>query len=149
VRFFFDENIAPALVESLQSLSQREYPDDTLISYSRRFPRGTKDAIWLPQLAKEEDLIIVSGDVRISRSPHEQAAWLQAGMTTFFLAKGWMNRKFWEQAEHLVKVWPALRREAERAKPGSGYLVRANDHIDQLRNLPDVPVKKPSHLPSA
>jgi len=45
-------------------------------------------------LAKEEDWVIVSGDLRIRKNPHEIAAWRSAGHTIFFLKPGWINLPF-------------------------------------------------------
>ena len=52
------------------------------------FRRDTPDQEWLATLAEEGDWVIVSGDPRITRGKHERQAWLESGLTAFFLGKG-------------------------------------------------------------
>jgi hypothetical protein len=132
VRFFFDNNLAPAYVDALRLLSSREFTADELCHLTQKYRPDAADEVWLPSLAKEGDWIIISGDPRISRSPREQAAWLSAGLTTFFLAKGWMDRPFWLQAVSLIRFWPEIRQTADTAGGGTGFLVRVNGKIDRL-----------------
>ncbi len=81
-------------------------------------------------LAGEPDWIIISGDIRISKNPHEISAWRDAGHTTFFLKKGWINLGFWEQAQKFVKCFPSLVETAMRAKSGSMLFVSVNGKIE-------------------
>jgi hypothetical protein len=80
-------------------------------------------------LAGESDWVIISGDVRISRNPHEVAAWREAGHTIFFLKAGWTNLQFWEQAYKFVKSFPGIIATAERAKSGTIFMVSVNGKV--------------------
>ena len=84
MRFFFDNNLSPKLAKSLHVLVE---PDHQVVHLKDRFAANTPDETWMAELAKERDWIIVSGDLRIRKNPHEVKAWEAAGHTTFFLKR--------------------------------------------------------------
>lgn len=89
MRFFVDNNLAPAIARALDALGS--YDGHHVHHLRDRFPPGIVDAAWLGQLGEEGDWVILSGDYRITKRPHERRAWLDSGLTAFFLAKGWMT----------------------------------------------------------
>ena len=89
------------------------------------------DEAWMLDLAKEQDWVIVSGDLRIRKNPHEIAAWRSAGHTIFFLKPGWINLPFWTQMWKFVKCFPEVLRTAERAKKGSSFYVSVTGKIEK------------------
>jgi hypothetical protein len=123
VKFFLDNNLCPAYAPALSSLSERE---GCIVKHlSEKFDRNIRDEDWLPRLSREGDWIVVSGDLRIFKLPHLREAWNQSRLTTFFLAKGWLNRPFWEQAWWLVRWWPSIMNQASMIAPGYGFEVPA------------------------
>jgi len=100
-----------------------------VVHLKNRFAANTPDETWMSQLAGEPDWIIISGDVRISRNPHEIEAWRNAGHTTFFLKPGWTNYEFWMQAYKFVKSFPDIIDAAQRAKRGTFFIVSTNGKI--------------------
>jgi hypothetical protein len=87
-----------------------------------RFEPSTPDTEWIPRI-REEGFVIVSGDPRITRNPANREAWLESGLTAFFLADGWAQRRFWVQASELVRWFPVMVETARRCTPGSGFLL--------------------------
>ena len=81
-------------------------------------------------LAGESGWVIVSGDLRIRKNPHELRAWQKAGHTTFFLKKGWIDLGFWDQAWKFAKVFPELIEAARTAKPGTAFFLTVNGKIE-------------------
>jgi predicted nuclease of predicted toxin-antitoxin system len=81
VRFFFDNNLPPKLAKSLHVLVE---PDHQVIHLKDRFAANTTDETWMAGLAKEQDWIIVSGDLQIRKNPHEVRAWRAADTRHFF-----------------------------------------------------------------
>jgi hypothetical protein len=122
VKFFFDNCLAPSFARALNIFGETQgYPQ---ITHPRdKFKPHTKDPTWIRALGEEGDWVIVSGDPRISRGRHEREAWLESGLTAFFMAKGWMNQRLWDQAWNLVRWWPVIVDQAERIRPGAGFLV--------------------------
>ena len=63
-----------------------------------RFDPSTPDHEWLRDLSQEREWVVISGDVRIYKTPQLQKVWRSAQLTTFFLQPAWERQKFWEQA---------------------------------------------------
>jgi len=132
VRFFFDNCTAPALAKAIDVLIARE--GDQAIHLQDRFARDIADVDWINTLAREGEWVVISGDERITRNPHERAAWLDSGLTAFFLSKGWQNLPFWDQAWKLVQRWPDISQQAKRIEAGAGFLVKPTSRkFEQVR----------------
>jgi PIN like domain len=119
LRFFFDNCLSRNLAQAISALSIAE--DYDVIHLQERFPADTPDVEWIRTLGQEGDWIVISGDPRISRNRHEREVWRQAQLTTFFLAKGWMNQKIWDQAVILVRWWPRIVEQAKFVQPGAVF----------------------------
>ncbi len=121
MRFFVDNNLAPALARVLNALAV--YEGYQVFHLKDRFDRATPDEIWLRKLGTSGDWVILSGDLRITRNPHEKRIWRQSGLTAFFLAKGWINEGFYEQAWKLVRWWPRIIEQVKNNEPGIGFVI--------------------------
>ena len=121
MNFFVDNNISPAIANALSSLSQRE--GVKVVPLREKFPPSVEDRVWLESLGKERNWVILSGDISITRKPHEHLAWQQCGLTAFFLQKGWMGIRFWDQSWKLVKWWPTIIETAKRFETGHLFSV--------------------------
>ncbi len=128
MRFFFDNNLSPKLARSLHELVR---PEHQVAHLKEKFSADTPDTVWLHSLAREEDWIIVSGDLQIRKNPHEIKAWQEAGHTTFFLKKGWIDLTFWDQAWKFAKVFRDVLDTAERARKGSAFFITPNAKIEK------------------
>jgi hypothetical protein len=97
------------------------------------FPSETKDPAWLRPLGQTDpDVIIITADPAISRSPANRAAWLESGLTIFFL-KSFADLKAGEQAWRLIKQWPEIVKHAMKARKGSGFMVSIHGKVEPLR----------------
>lgn len=121
MRFFFDNNVSGRIAHALHSLA--DFDRDEVVHLRDRFPPETIDIDWIPALAEEKSWVILSGDSRIRSRPAERQAFMKAGLTTFFFAKGWMNTPFWDQAALLVRWWPRIREQANLVAAGSFFEV--------------------------
>jgi PIN like domain len=127
LRFFIDNNIAPKLARGFNEFVAGEHE---VVHLRDRFEGSTPDVEWMSQLAGESGWVILSGDVAISRNPHEIEAWQQAGHTIFFLKSGWINIEFWQQVQKLARCFPEVIARAQRSKPGDSFVVTVNGKID-------------------
>ncbi len=132
MKFFFDNTTPPRLVAALRALEGEE--GHTLDHLRERFAPDTSDVDWIRTLATEGDWVIISGDVRISQNQFERRAWLESGLTAFFLAKGWTTLKLWDQTWRFLKWWPDIVAQAARIRPGAGFIVPLkSSKLEQLR----------------
>ena len=127
MKFFFDNNLAPKIAKGLNGFVS---PDHKVIHLKEQFPGSTDDVDWMRKLAQEEDLIIITADVRIGKNPQEIEAWKQAGHTIFFLKPGWTDMIFWVQAQKFVKCFPSIIEKARFAERGSSFIVSVNGKIE-------------------
>ena len=91
-----------------------------------------EDWDWLPKLAEDGDWVAVTSDANITKRLHEQRAWLDSGLTAFFLPEGLQSLPFWEQATFLVRHWPAIVVEALLHPKGRGFRLTMNGKIDPI-----------------
>ncbi len=117
MRFFFDNQISYRLADAIDRLA--DFDGDQVVALRAKFSQDAKDLTWIPQLAAEGDWIIVSGDFKIREKPAERKVFLDAKLTTFFLAKGWINAGFWQQSALLIRWWPKIREQAQLAEAGT------------------------------
>ena len=129
MNFFVDNCLA---VKHARALAPLLEPDHKIIHLRDRFPPDTADEEWLLALGKEGGWIVVSGDYRIGRSAHERAAWHESRLTAFFLAKRWENLPLMEQHAKLARCFLVILEQAEKAKPGTGFMISVNGKIEQI-----------------
>jgi hypothetical protein len=127
VRFFFDNNLAPRLAHGFREFVAGEHEIRHLRDL---FPPDTADVDWMRSLAAQKEWVVISGDVRIGKNPHEIAAWKAAGHTIFFLKSGWTNIPFWEQVRKLAKCFEELIETAQKAEPRASFVVTVNGRIE-------------------
>ncbi len=68
------------------------------ISKARGFRRSEPDTVWMPKVA-EEGWIAVTLDVAILRVAVERLVRAKTGLWVVFLAEGFRNKPFFEQAK--------------------------------------------------
>ena len=78
-------------------------------------------------LASEGDWIIISGDAEIGRHMHERKAWLDSGLTAFFLGSAWASQELWVKWTLLNSWWPKIVKHARYHPNGHGFIVKRNE----------------------
>jgi hypothetical protein len=70
LKLFFDQCLSKRLAQNLLDVFGEDYPDLQTKHLSEIFANDTSDAVWLPQLAEEENWIVVTSDQgRESKKP--------------------------------------------------------------------------------
>lgn len=125
MNWFFDNNLAPGLAESIVSvlrITLRRH-GDSAVHLREMFPPDAKDIDWLSHLVPKGEWVIVSGDVDIVRVPAERQAWIESGHIAFFLAPGWTHLDPLVQLGKLGPLMPTLIEHAERFRGPVGFRV--------------------------
>jgi len=131
VKFVVEHSVSTSLTVAVAILA--ELDGDEVTHLRTHYAQETLDPVWLVGLGQREpDVIVISADPRISKSPHERAAWLESGLTIFFL-RSFADLPRWQQAARLVKWWPDIVKEAKKAARGSGFLVSVQGKIEKLK----------------
>lgn len=131
MKFFLDNTLPPKFAKAINAL---ETPVNRVVHLTEKFPANAPDIVWIQILGKEGKWTIISGDLRISKNPHERRAWQSAKLTTFFL-KGWTQQPFWIQASRLIHWWPDIVEQASRVAAGAAFIVpfKYSGRFEQLR----------------
>jgi len=120
LRFFFDHNLSPHPAHAIRELCR---PDGhEAVALRDKFAVTTADPEGLSAPASEGDRVVVSHD-RLTKGSLERAAVREAGLTTFFLARGWRHLDHWDKAYHLVRWWPTIMDIAGTMAPGAAFEV--------------------------
>lgn len=133
MRFFFDNCLPIQLAKAIHAFA--EVDGHAAMHLREKFQPNTADVHWIAQLSREGNWIIISGDVRITRSRHEREAWRRSGLTGFFLKAGYINLTLYEQAWRIVRYWPFIVRQAGMVKSGAGFLVPVNFQNGKLEQV--------------
>jgi hypothetical protein len=120
VKFFFDNCISRNLTEAMALLAK---PVHSIEHLTERFRADALDVDWIPQLAADPDIILVSADPTITTARKEKEVWRQCGLTSFFFGANFSELGIWQQAAEMVTWWPEIVREAKNAGRGTGYLL--------------------------
>jgi hypothetical protein len=133
LNFLFDNCISPHLAKAIDVLEGDA--GNTVIALRDKFPQTTADVDWIRDLGAESlNWIVISGDTRISRNKHEHEAWLEARLTFFFWAPGWLHLGAWQQAWKLIKWWPTIVDQAAKIAPGAGFMIPAkSNRLEQIQ----------------
>lgn len=134
MRFFFDNNIAVKIARAVAELASAQGIE--VVHLTDRFDQAVRDIDWISALREEGDWVIVSGDIRISKSRAERAAWHESGLTAFFLDENWPRKRFWVQSLELVKWFPIIVETAGQCAPGSGYKLPSQGKAPKLIYTP-------------
>lgn len=125
--FFCDNNISTKLTRALGILAE---PLNTVVHLQDSFPPETIDEEWITEI-KEKGYIVISGDPKIAKNPHERKLLISSGLTVFFFGKGWMTINTWKQAATLFKIFPNIIMLSKDNPRKSLYLIEQSGKIIQ------------------
>ena len=95
--YFFDNNLSPALVESLEALGEQA------VHLRNEFPVTTADTVWIPAVASR-GWILVTRDKKIRTKRAEIEALHRSGLSAFFFTQR-HDPDLWGWAELVVLRW--------------------------------------------
>ncbi|MCX6640656.1 MAG: hypothetical protein NTW14_09280 [bacterium] len=131
MKFFFDHNISPRLVDFLAEIAKHDLHSEDEYTYLKKKFKDTSipDDVWIPQLGKEGGWIIITHDRGILTNPVNKSALRKANLTIFFLTKGFISFTFLDQTWRLIKYWAKIEEKAKVSRPGTVFKVSPNGNI--------------------
>jgi hypothetical protein len=99
VRFFFDNCISVNLTKAMRLLNE---PHHQIEHLTNNFSPDALDVDWIPVVAADAELILVSGDPAITTSKKEKEIWRQSGLTSFFFGGHFARLHRWAQVSEVV-----------------------------------------------
>lgn len=107
LEFFLDNNISLKIAAGMRAFGESVH------HLQDEFPEDAKDIDWLPVLGKR-GWILVTRDERIRYNRLEREQFSAHSIGAFFLSGKNMGRC--EQIQQVVKAWPRMKYEAQKAR---------------------------------
>lgn len=99
MKFFFDNCISSNLTEAMIHLNRHHHEIEHLTT---RFSPEALDVDWIPIVARDPAIILVSADPAITTAKKEKEVWRQSGQTGFFFGSGFAELGPWSQVAAVV-----------------------------------------------
>jgi hypothetical protein len=116
VKVFFDNCTSPVLADTLNGFIK--HLEHEAVHLRDRFAPDTPDVEWITTLGEDsETWIVITGDDRIRKNKAERAAYRQAGLRGFVLARAYHTTGHNITASVLVRRWPDIEDVVRRIAP--------------------------------
>jgi hypothetical protein len=131
-RILFDANLPPALSRGINELAQGRGIGATCIQ-DLYGTTDVKDERWISDIDQYDIVGVVSQDY-FDKTPQEIAAYQNATVPFFYLAKAYNNFDLWKKCSLLLIKWPTICQQIEAVKGYAEYEIPA-DRGNQVRQL--------------
>ena len=101
------------------------------IAKTKGFRRDDPDVVWMPKVAAV-GWIAVTLDEAIRTVVVEEMTRVKVGLRIVFLAAGFRNLLFLEQAKFLINAWPEILKETEKSRAGHCFRVTAQKKVTRV-----------------
>lgn len=120
IKIYIDENFSPYLAAGFdifqKHLNSGEKNKFEVLSIKQVFGKGAKDEDWIPEVGKEEGIVITQ-DLHIHTTRHQNELYKKHGLGVFFFKPPSNGYTFWEMVEKLVNHWPEIKKRAADKRP--------------------------------
>jgi len=146
LKIALDENIPVAIVKFLEGLAKTDDSEKIRLVSARKYRPISEvgDEHWVRRFARVGGKVVISGDRRIRANLHEQAAFFQAGMITFFFEPRWNTLPLNTRAAMLMQWWPSILERAKKLKPGDFWEIPFMWNVGEMKFVspPEEVIKK-------
>lgn len=136
VKVYIDENLPAQLAKGFdllqQPLNQKERVAIEVLSIKEVFGQGAADEDWLPQVGKE-NAVVITQDYQIQNQRHQKELYLQAGAGLLFI-KPPSKRGFsyWQMVKLLVDRWDEIKGIISKNKPPFAFRCSAKTRFVRI-----------------
>lgn len=117
MKFYFDNCLSRHIARAISAL-------DSVNSFETAYDRewgDLKDTEWIPRLASEPEIVVITADEAIMSRKIDKRAWRDSGLTGFFFRQI-ASEKLWPQAIRVVRSWPQILETLKTAPRPSTWL---------------------------
>jgi len=135
VKVAFDEHVPTTIAKVFISLAQEKVIQRTcrglVVQKAEDYAPKTTDADfvkrsdvpWLDRFAKAGGRAVISGDVQMSRKPHERLALYDHGFVVIFFEPQWAGLTFFRKSSLLLHWWEDITTKLKVADTGTFWAV--------------------------
>lgn len=132
-RILFDANLPHALARGIHELAEGRGIGATSILDIYQ-TTAVPDEVWISEIEKNDIVGVITQDY-FDKTPQEIAAYQNALVPFFYLAKAYNNFDLWKKCSLLLIKWPVICQQIEGVKGYAEFEVPADrgQQIKQLR----------------
>lgn len=142
MRFVFDENLPQSLPKAMATTITNDDFEHTIDVVGR----GATDEAIFATLAMDPDAVLITLDVRQTRTPHIRQALEASGITVIYLADGWADIDNLTRLELFCRWWPMIKDAVEAYERGVWFEVPRSRALRPLKPMPQSRRRKRSAL---
>ena len=131
MRLAFDENLPPGLPRAMATTVDTDEFQHTVDVVGR----GATDEAIFATLAQEGDTVLVTLDMRQTRTPHIRKALEESGISVIYLADGWADLDNLTRLELFCRWWPKIKEALETYERGAWFEVPKSRALRDLRPI--------------
>lgn len=130
MKLFVDANLPPQLARGLAALFEG---DHEVTCHRDKFGQDCRhDEEWIPELGREGDWVVLSGDVNIARRRPQRELFFRAKLVGFFPRAAVMELPLPKKAARVLSVWDRMAGLAQDVRPGAFELQQRGDRFKSL-----------------
>jgi PIN like domain len=130
LKLFVDENLPPQLARGLAALFKG---DHEVTCHRDKFGQRCRlDEEWIPELGREGDWVILSGDVNIARKRPQRELFFRSNLVGFFPRATVMELPLPKKAARILSVWDRMVSIARDVRPGVFEVQQRGDQFKAL-----------------
>lgn len=130
MNIYIDENLSEFVAEALNSLNKGYFEEYTVISTIEKFGRGAKDEDIIPEIGKENG-VLITRDHRIRTSAQYELC-KKHNLSMFFLKLPAKNCKHWEIVKLLINNWEKIIETIKTKHHPFAYYVKVRGGLEKL-----------------
>jgi predicted nuclease of predicted toxin-antitoxin system len=119
LKFFFDNNLSPRIARAINIVV--EPLGHEVLALRDKFEVDASDEHWINALSQEGKWNVLTSDWDIARAKAIKTIFRQSKLIGFVLRPAWQDCEPLEQTWRLLKRWPEIVKQCERAASGSTY----------------------------
>ncbi len=132
MRVVFDENLPQSLPKAMATTITTDDFDHTIDVVGR----GATDEAIFATLAADPDAVLITLDVRQTRTPHIRRALEASGITVVYLADGWADIDNLRRLELFCRWWPPIKEAVDAYERGTWFEVPKSRSLKPLKPMP-------------
>jgi hypothetical protein len=135
-KVYIDENLPPQLAEGLNKLQQPQNNKDgfevEVLSIKQVFGQGAKDEDWIPELGKENGIVITQ-DFNIQQTKHQRQLYIDSGIGIFFLkTPSKSGFQYWDFVKKMVNEWETIKKIIKKENVPFAYRGSSNKPFEKM-----------------
>lgn len=111
MKFLLDNCLPHLWAASILECSEGKFPQkhvENVVALRSKFEASTKDPMWLAELGREGNWVVISADAFKKQNGAERRIIREHGLSVFVLQPSWLSQPYWNMYSQFIKWWPRI-----------------------------------------